>query len=121
MEKIKKSIQVDQPINTVYNQWTQFEEFPRFMEGVQSVRQLDDRRLHWCATVAGKDEEWDAEIVEGVGCRDRRADPRQANCLAEHLGCAKRRRGDLPSALRRQLPCHVADRVQAADLGREPR
>lgn len=64
METIEQSIEVDAPISMVYNQWTQFEDFPRFMEGVKSVRQLDDKRLHWHAEVAGKDKEWDAEIVE---------------------------------------------------------
>ena len=62
METIEKSIEVDAPLKTVYNQWTQFEEFPRFMEGVKSVRQMDDKRLHWHAEIAGKDKEWDAEI-----------------------------------------------------------
>ena len=62
METIEKSVEVDAPISTVYNQWTQFEEFPRFMEGVKEVRQLDDKRLHWHAEIAGKDKQWDAEI-----------------------------------------------------------
>jgi uncharacterized membrane protein len=53
-------------LNTVYNQWTQFEEFPRFMEGIEEVRQLDDKRLHWRASIGGKREEWDAEIVQQV-------------------------------------------------------
>jgi len=64
METIEQSIEVDAPVSMVYNQWTQFEDFPRFMEGVKSVRQLDDKRLHWHAEIAGKDKEWDAEIVE---------------------------------------------------------
>jgi uncharacterized membrane protein len=62
METIEKSVHVHAPLSAVYNQWTQFEEFPRFMEGVKSVRQLDDKRLHWHAEIAGKDKEWDAEI-----------------------------------------------------------
>jgi uncharacterized membrane protein len=66
MARIEKSIEVRAPLRTVYNQWTQFEEFPRFMEGVTSVRQLDDKRLHWKAKVGGKDVEWDAEIFEQV-------------------------------------------------------
>jgi uncharacterized membrane protein len=64
MASIEQSIEVDVPLSTVYNQWTQFEEFPRFMEGVKSVRQIDDRRLHWVAEIAGRDKEWEAEITE---------------------------------------------------------
>ena len=64
MAKIEKSITVDVPVRTAYDQWTQFEEFPRFMGGVESVKQLDDKRLHWCAEILGKKKEWDAEIVE---------------------------------------------------------
>jgi uncharacterized membrane protein len=64
MEHIEKSIDVNAPLSTVYNQWTQFEEFPQFMEGVMEVRQLDDKRLHWKAKIAGKEKEWDAEIFE---------------------------------------------------------
>jgi len=66
MGNIQKSIEVDRPLSTVYNQWTQFEEFPEFMEGVQEVIQLDDRRLHWVADIAGRRAEWDAEITEQV-------------------------------------------------------
>src|SRR5438094_9830256 len=62
MAKIEKSIDVDVPQRTAYNQWTQFEEFPRFMEGVREVEQLDDQRLHWRAEVGGQEEEWDALI-----------------------------------------------------------
>src|SRR5436190_9950019 len=64
MEHIEKSVDVDAPLSVVYNQWTQFEEFPEFMEGVLEVRQLDDKRLHWRAKIAGKEKEWDAEIFE---------------------------------------------------------
>ena len=66
METIEKSIEVERPVSTVYNQWTQFEEFPQFMEGVKEVRQLDDRRLHWKAEIGGKTKEWDAEIFEQI-------------------------------------------------------
>jgi uncharacterized membrane protein len=64
MASVVDSIDVKVPVSTAYNQWTQFEEFPRFMEGVDSVRQLDDKRLHWRATIAGKSKEWHAEITE---------------------------------------------------------
>ena len=64
MSTIEKSIQVNVPVHTAYNQWTQFEDFPRFMEGVKEVRQLDDTHVRWRAEVAGKDKEWDAEITE---------------------------------------------------------
>lgn len=64
MSTIEKSIEVNVPVRTAYNQWTQFEEFPRFMEGVKEVNQLDDTRLHWKAEIAGQEKEWDAEIVE---------------------------------------------------------
>jgi uncharacterized membrane protein len=60
----EKSVVVDRPISVVYNQWTQFEDFPHFMEGVESVTQLDDKRLHWVAEIAGTKREWDAEIVD---------------------------------------------------------
>lgn len=66
MERIEKSIEVEAPISAVYNQWTQFEDFPRFMEGVQEVRQLDDSRLFWRAEIAGKVTDWEAEIYEQI-------------------------------------------------------
>ncbi len=62
--KVEKSIDVDVPVHTAYNQWTQFETFPEFMEGVVEVKQLSDTQLHWKAKVAGKEKEWDATITE---------------------------------------------------------
>jgi uncharacterized membrane protein len=64
MATIEESIEVEVPVSTAYNQWTQFEEFPRFMDGVESVRQLDDTRLHWVADIGGERKEWDAKITE---------------------------------------------------------
>jgi uncharacterized membrane protein len=66
MSNIEKSIDVNVPVRTAYNQWTQFAEFPKFMEGVQEVQQLDDTHMHWRANIAGKEEEWDAVITEQV-------------------------------------------------------
>jgi uncharacterized membrane protein len=61
---IEQSMEINVPVSTAYNQWTQFEDFPLFMEGVDHVQQLDDTRLHWAATIAGKTNEWDAKILE---------------------------------------------------------
>jgi uncharacterized membrane protein len=66
MSVVEKAIEIDVPVKTAYNQWTQFEEFPRFMEGVKQVKQLDDKHLHWKADIGGKEKEWDAEITEQV-------------------------------------------------------
>lgn len=63
---VEESIELNVPVSTAYNQWTQFEEFPRFMDSVQEVKQIDDTHLHWRATVAGKPKEWDAEITEQI-------------------------------------------------------
>jgi uncharacterized membrane protein len=66
MSTVEESIEVKVPVRTAYNQWTQFEEFPRFMEGVEEVRQLDDTHLHWVADIDGFKREWDAEITEQI-------------------------------------------------------
>ena len=64
MSSIEQSVEVEVPVSTAYNQWTQFEEFPRFMEGVEEVKQLDDTSLRWVARIAGQQREWDAKITE---------------------------------------------------------
>ena len=64
MSTIEQSIELDVPVQTAYNQWTQFEEFPKFMEGVEEIRQIDDRHMHWVAEFGGTRHEWDAEITE---------------------------------------------------------
>ena len=64
MPSVEESIEVEVPVRTAYNQWTQFEEFPQFMEGIESVKQLDDTHLRWVAEIGGKREEWTAEVTE---------------------------------------------------------
>lgn len=66
MARIEQEIEVSVPVSTAYNQWTQFEEFPRFMEGVEQVTQMGDKNLHWVADVMGQRREWDAKIIEQV-------------------------------------------------------
>jgi len=64
--KVEKSVLVNVPVSTAYNQWTQFEDFPQFMGGVKSVTQLDDDRLEWVAEIAGVRRQWTARVVEQV-------------------------------------------------------
>ena len=64
MSTITESVDVEVPVHTAYNQWTQFEMFPEFMEGVEEIRQLDDRHLHWVTKVGGAKREFDATITE---------------------------------------------------------
>jgi uncharacterized membrane protein len=66
MSTITKSIDVNVPVRTAYDQWTQFESFPEFMDGVEFVQQIDDTHLHWRANVNGKETEWDAVITEQI-------------------------------------------------------
>jgi uncharacterized membrane protein len=66
MANIEKSIDIEVPIQTVYNQWTQFEDFPLFMDGVKEVKQLDPRHLRWRASIGGKEKEWTADITEQI-------------------------------------------------------
>jgi uncharacterized membrane protein len=66
MPTIATTIEVNVPVRTAYNQWTQFEEFPQFMEGVKEVQQLDDRHLHWKAEIGGRVKEWETEITEQI-------------------------------------------------------
>lgn len=66
MSIIEKSIELNVPVATAYNQWTQFEEFPRFMEGVEQVRQVDDKHVYWRASIGGKQKEWHSVITEQI-------------------------------------------------------
>jgi uncharacterized membrane protein len=64
LSTIEKSIEVDVPVTTAYNQWTQFESFPQFMEGVDEVKQSSDTQTHWKVSLGGVTREFDAEITE---------------------------------------------------------
>ena len=64
MTDIQAAVDIDVPVKTAYDQWTQFETFPKFMEGVKSVRQLDDTTLEWVADIAGKEKRWEAKIIQ---------------------------------------------------------
>ena len=64
MPKIEDTIEVQVPVQQAYNQWTQFEDFPRFMEGIQSVQQLDDTHVQWVADIRGESRQWTTEITE---------------------------------------------------------
>ncbi|MCP9963333.1 SRPBCC family protein [Streptomyces somaliensis] len=64
MSKVKETVEVEVPVRTAYNQWTQFEEFPKFMEGVEEVTQLDDRHNHWTTKIGGVRREFDTEIID---------------------------------------------------------
>jgi uncharacterized membrane protein len=66
MALVEKSIDVNVPVQVAYNQWTQFEDFPKFMEGVKQVRQIDDTTLHWVAEIGGQEREWKANIAEQI-------------------------------------------------------
>ena len=66
MATIEESVEVEVPVRTAYNQWTQFEEFPRFMEGVEKVSQLTATKVHWVAEITGQKREWDADITEQI-------------------------------------------------------
>jgi uncharacterized membrane protein len=64
MTKIQDSIEVQVPVQQAYNQWTQFEEFPKFMDGIQTVHQLDDTHVQWVAEIRGESRQWTTEITE---------------------------------------------------------
>ena len=64
MSTVEQSIEIAVPVRVAYDQWTQFESFPEFMDGVEEVRQIDDTHLHWRAKVGGHEVEWDAVITE---------------------------------------------------------
>jgi uncharacterized membrane protein len=109
---IEKSIEVNVPLSAAYNQWTQFEEFPEFMEGVVKIQQLDDRTLHWVMEIGGQHREWDARITEQK--RDERiawrgeGDTRNAGVVTFH------RIDDSTTRLMLQLEYYPDDIVETA-------
>ncbi|MEU4358305.1 SRPBCC family protein [Streptomyces virginiae] len=66
MSQVKESVEVNVPIRTAYDQWTQFESFPQFMDGVQRIEQRSDTLTHWVTKIAGVEREFDAEITEQI-------------------------------------------------------
>ncbi|MGQ0629651.1 MAG: SRPBCC family protein [Sporichthyaceae bacterium] len=64
MASVMESVDVEVPVRVAYNQWTQFESFPQFMDGVQEIVQTDDTHLHWKVKIGGVEREFDAEITE---------------------------------------------------------
>jgi len=66
MENVQKSIEVNVPVDVAYNQWTHFEEFPKFMKDLQEVRKLSPTRLFWRASIFGKQKEWESEVYEQI-------------------------------------------------------
>ena len=64
MPNVTKSVDVDVPVRTAYNQWTQFESFPQFMEGVERIEQTSPTTTHWVTKIAGVEREFDAEVTE---------------------------------------------------------
>ena len=112
MASVVESIEVEVPVRTAYNQWTQFEEFPQFMEGVEEVRQLDDTHLRWRARVGGREKEWTAEITEQR--RDERVAWKNVEG-AENAGVITfHRTGDERSQVTAQIDAETEGAVEAA-------
>ena len=86
--RVEKTITVNVPVSQAYNQWTQFEDFPHFMDGVKSVSQLSDDRLAWVAEIAGVKREWEARILE--------QEPDEKVAWGRHAGPCERRRRHVP-------------------------
>lgn len=116
MAQIQKSIDVDVPVSTAYNQWTQFETFPQFMSGVESITQVDDTRLHWVTDIAGVEREFDAEISEQHP--DERIAWHSVNGEAKHAGVVTfHRLDDAKTRVMVQIdwePSGIAEKVGSA-------
>ena len=105
MTTIEESIEIEVPVSTAYNQWTQFETFPQFMDGIERVEQKDDKHLHWTAEIGGDKREWDAEITEAAS--------RPSSRMASDRSGRSERRRHLPQARRGTHQGHGADGIRA--------
>jgi uncharacterized membrane protein len=116
MAQIQQSVDVEVPVSTAYNQWTQFESFPKFMSGVESITQVDDTRLHWVTDIAGVEREFDAEITEQHP--DERVAWASTSGEAKHAGVVTfHRLDDAKSRVMVQIdwePTGVAEKVGSA-------
>ena len=116
MSSVTESVDVHVPVGTAYNQWTQFESFPQFMNGVESITQIDDRRTHWVTKVAGVRREFDAEITEQHP--DERVAWKSVGGEAKHAGVVTfHRLGDADTRVTVQLewePEGVVEKVGSA-------
>ena len=93
MTQIIETIDVGVPVTTAYNQWTQFESFPHFLDEVEQITQIDDTHQHWKVKVGGAEREFDTEITEQHP--DERVAWKSIGGDTDHAGC-----GDLPQAHR---------------------
>jgi uncharacterized membrane protein len=116
MSQIQQSIEVEVPVSVAYNQWTQFESFPHFMSGVESITQVDDTHNHWVSNIAGVKREFDTEITEQHP--DERIAWRSIGGGAEHAGVVTfHRLGDTSTRVMIQIdwqPTSVAEKVGSA-------
>lgn len=116
MSQIQQSVDVDVPVSVAYNQWTQFESFPHFMSGVESITQVDDTRNHWVTNIAGVKREFDTEITEQHP--DERIAWRSVDGDAEHAGVVTfHRLSDTSTRVMIQIdwqPSGVAEKVGSA-------
>ena len=116
MSQIQQSVDVDVPVSVAYNQWTQFESFPQFMSGVESITQVDDTRNHWVTNIAGVEREFDTEITEQhpderIAWRSVAGDAEQAGVVTFH------RLSDTSTRVMIQIdwqPSSVAEKVGSA-------
>ena len=113
MARVEQSIDVNVPLSAAYNQWTQFEDFPRFMDGVREVRQLDDSHLHWRAHRHGREVEWESEITGQIP--DQRIDWRDSSGRQHSGSITFEALGDDRSRVRMTMDFEPSNHPQASD------